>query len=199
MSEEPQLEKGNVMFVNEVAARKLFVALGKEEAGEWSRKRLLLKLNNLPSEVGEATPTEKDDKVLFRAICKALENDDKIEYEAENNSEEEKVKEEKPGKGKKGKKETEESKEDKPPKKERKPREGMKILGRPFARVVNWMGRNGWTYPEVRKAINSMGFEEVKDSYARTAWTDGKNPKYSKEGELGLTDKEIKQLNAAKK
>lgn len=69
-------------------------------------------------------------------------------------------------------------------------RQYQPIFGHALTRVLNWMGKKGWTLEEVRWALEKLGIEEMKESTLRTAWTDSRNPKYSKTAELTEEEKQ---------
>jgi hypothetical protein len=74
-------------------------------------------------------------------------------------------------------------------------RKRTSILGHPTTRVLNWMGKNGFTFAQAKKAVNNLCSGSVADSTIGTGLSDGKNPKYSKP--VSLTADQEKQLRDA--
>lgn len=58
------------------------------------------------------------------------------------------------------------------------------IYGHAFTRVIHTLASKGWDFEKVVRAIKRLGIADVKESSVRTAWNDGRNPKYAKPVDL---------------
>lgn len=62
-------------------------------------------------------------------------------------------------------------------------RRAPEILGHPASRVLNWAGKEGYSFSDAVAALKTLKVE-IKDTTVRTYLTDGKNPKYCRLPEL---------------
>ncbi len=73
----------------------------------------------------------------------------------------------------------------------------VKVFDHSFTRVAHWMGYEGWSREEAKKALDALGVSGYAPASLNTCITDGKNPKYSRPADLSPA--EIKQLKAVRK
>ncbi len=69
------------------------------------------------------------------------------------------------------------------------------LFDHPVTAVLRWMGEDGWTVPEARKALNKLGFTEVSDSTIQVQVNKGKK---LIEAGANLDKSQIDQLRKAK-
>lgn len=72
------------------------------------------------------------------------------------------------------------------------------MFGHPITAVLRWMGKNGWTVPEARKALDSMGFAGVANPTLSAQIAAGKKPDNPRGEPAQLTEEQASKLNEAK-